>query len=153
MRRRPGRAAGFSLIELLVVAAIVCVLAALSYPTFQSHIVRSKRAEAQAALMQLMQQQERYYSQNNSYLAFSSASTDPHEMLFKWWSGHSAAASGYEISGSACAGESIARCVQLDAVPGTANVDAGFADADCQTLSLNSSGDRSASGPYQRCWP
>lgn len=153
MRRPPRRAGGFSLIELLVVAAIVCVLAALSYPSFHSHIVSSKRAEAQAALMLLMQQQERYYTQNNRYLAFSSASTDPDERLFKWWSGRSAAASGYEIRGSACAGESIARCVQLDAVPGTANVDAGFADPDCQTLSLSSTGDRSASGPYQRCWP
>ncbi len=152
--RRPRRAAGMSLVELFVVVAIVGLLAALTYPALRQHIVKAKRAEAQAALMQLMQQQERYYSQNNRYLAFSSASTDPDERLFKWWSGSgAAAASAYEIRAAACAGETIAQCVQLDAVPGSVNVDGGFADADCQTLSLSSTGDKSASGPSQRCWP
>jgi type IV pilus assembly protein PilE len=152
--RPPLRAAGVSLLELLVAVAIVGMLAALTYPAFRHHIVKAKRAEAQAALMQLMQQQERYYSQNNRYVAFSSASTEPDERLFKWWSGQgAAAASAYEIRAGACAGEAIAQCVQLDAVPGTANVDGAFADADCQTLSLTSTGDKRASGPSQRCWP
>ncbi|MEC5163028.1 type IV pilin protein [Janthinobacterium sp. CG_S6] len=156
MRRppRPFRAAGVSLLELLAVLVIVSVLAALTYPTFQHHVVKAKRAEAQAALMQLMQQQERYYSQNNSYLTFSSASTDPDEKLFKWWSGQGAAvASGYEIRATACVDDTIAQCVKLDAVPGTDKVDARFADAACQTLTLTSTGDKSASGPSPRCWP
>lgn len=147
------RDTGFTMIELMVVGVIVCVLAAIAYPSLHGYMVKGKRAQAQAALLQLMQQQERYYSQNNTYLAFSSVSTDPDEKLFQWWSGSGAAHSAYEIRGLACTGASIAQCVRLDAMPGTVNVDPHFRDADCQTLSLSSTGQRSASGAARHCWP
>ncbi|MET3134633.1 type IV pilus assembly protein PilE [Oxalobacteraceae bacterium GrIS 1.11] len=144
---------GFTLVELLTALAIIGILAALSYPSFHRYIVRGKRTEAQAALLQLMQQQERFYSQNNSYIAFSSASTDPSEKLFKWWSGVSAPVSAYEIQALPCTGESIKQCVQLNAQPGTDKVDKGFRDSDCGTLSLSSAGSRAASGMALHCWP
>ncbi|MDC8760569.1 type IV pilin protein [Janthinobacterium fluminis] len=147
------RASGFTLIELMLAVAIAGILAALAYPAYHAHIVKGKRAEAQLALWQLMLQQERFYTQNNRYLAFSSASTDPLERQFKWWSGASPALSAYEIDAVACTGESLSQCVQLNAVPGTGKVDRHFADADCQTLSLSSTGQRGASGAAPRCWP
>ncbi|HAT31675.1 MAG TPA: pilus assembly protein PilE [Janthinobacterium sp.] len=152
---RPARrrSTAFALIELMAVLAIVCILAALAYPSLHRYIVLGKRAQAQAALLQLMQQQERYFSLNNSYLAFSSNSTDPAEKLFKWWSGASAAESAYEIEGVACPGEAIAQCVQLNARPGTAKVDRVYRDLDCGILSLSSAGERSVSGVAPRCWP
>lgn len=145
--------AGFSCIELMVTLAIIGIVCASVVPSFQQYGVQSKRTQAQAALLQLMQQEERYFSQNNSYHAFSSSATDADAKLFTWWSGASAAHSGYELSGRSCTGQALTQCVQLDAVPGTPKVDPGFRDIDCQTLSLTSSGRRAASGPSGRCWP
>lgn len=152
-RGKHAREAAFTLVELLAVALIIAVLAALALPWFQRHVVRGKRLEAQAALMQLMQQQERYYSQNNRYLVFSAGSTDPQAQRFKWWSGETAATSAYEISGAACPQSSITECVLLTAAPGTGLVDGRFRDVECETLSLTSSGLRRASGGAARCWP
>ncbi len=147
------RIAGFTLLELMLVLALCAILAALAYPGWQGAVVRSQRVQAQAALLQLMQQQERYYTQNNTYLAFSAASDDAEARQFKWWSGASPAQSAYEIAARPCAGATLGECVQLDAVPGGAHVDGRFADADCQTLSLTSAGSKSASGAAPRCWP
>lgn len=145
--------AAFTLVELLVTMVIVGLLGALTIPTFRQHMIKGRRVEGQAALLQLMQQQERYYSQNNRYLAFSSASTDAQEQRFKWWSGETAAVSAYEIKGVACPEQSINQCVLLSATPGTARVDERFQDRDCETLYLNSSGYKNASGKALRCWP
>ena len=147
------RHAGFSLLEVMTVLLILCVLAALTYPSLRQHVIRSKRTQAQAALQQLMQQQERYYSQNNSYVEFSAASNAAAGPVFKWWSGDTAPGSAYEMRAVACAGEALTQCIRLTAIPGTARVDSHFEDADCGTLTLVSSGEHSASGAAARCWP
>ena len=149
-----GGLAGFSLIELLAALAIMSLLLALAVPAYHGHVVRARRVQGQATLLRLMQQQERYYSQNNHYLAFSSASPAP---PFPWWSGDgpaaSAAGSAYEIEALACPGLTIGQCVLLRAMPGTSKVDAQFQDADCGILSLSSNGQRGSSGPASHCWP
>ena len=142
---------GLTLIELMVVLVIISVLAALAWPTFQYAVIKAKRAQAQAALLQLMQQQERYYTQHNTYITFSSPSADAGQ--FKWWSGDTAAQSAYEIQAIACPGLSITQCVRLTAVPGTDRVDRHFKDAHCESLSVDSSGQRRVSGTALGCWP
>lgn len=145
-------ARGFTLLEIMVVLAIVGILAAIAYPSYLGAVRKAKRAEGRAALMQLMQQQERYYSQNTSYISFSSASTDIREKQFKWYSGDQEASSAYEISGQACDGETINNCVMLTAMPGTAKVNAAFTDEACQSLILLSTGEKKVSGPATDCW-
>jgi type IV pilus assembly protein PilE len=144
---------GFTLIELLIVVAVVGLLAAMAYPSYASYMTGARRIEGQSALLDVMQKQERYYSQNNTYVLFSSASTDPDEKLFRWWSGASAAQSAYELHGQACPGVPLQRCIELHAVPGTPNVDASFHDEACGTLTLNNVGHAGSSGPKKRCWP
>lgn len=144
---------GFSAIELMVVLVVAALLAAAAVPAFSRYVVRARRAEAEATLEQLMQQQERYYALNNSYIAFSADAADPAARPFKWWSGSSAPVSAYEIEGLACDGELIAQCIQIRAKPGTGRVDPQFKDDDCQMLTLTSTGQHLASGAALRCWP
>ena len=59
---------GFTLIELMIVVAIVAVLASIAYPSYQEQIAKAKRADAASALMTGAQALERYYTSNGSYL-------------------------------------------------------------------------------------
>jgi type IV pilus assembly protein PilE len=150
MHSKRNEAAGFTLAEILVVMAILVLLGWLVYPSYLESIRKARRGEARAALIVLMQQQERYYSRHNSYLAFSSDSADQQERKFKWYTGDSPERSAYEIRAEACADDSIADCVRLVAVPGTARVDSHYADPACGTLALRSDGTREANRP--ECW-
>lgn len=141
---------GFTLIEALIAVAIFGILASLAYPSYQYGVRKAKRAEARAVLMELMQQQERFYLQHTRYIVFSSASTAADEKKFKWFSGAAAKSSAYEIDASACNGDTIAHCVLLTATPGTANVDSAYRDPECGALSLSSAGVKLPAG--RGCW-
>lgn len=150
VRRR--RCAGFTLVELVVATAIIAVLGAIAYPSYTGAVRKAKRAEARSALMQLIQEEERYYSQNNRYALFSSDSSATNARKFKWHSGDSPARSAYEIAASACAGDVIENCVQLTAKPGTVKVDATYEDRECGELGLASTGKKTAAGDVASCW-
>lgn len=147
-----GRRRGFTLIEILVVTVIMLILATVAFPSYQESVRKAKRAEGRAALLQVMQQQERYYSQNSSYIAFSSSSTDEREKRFAWHSGGQADESAYEIHATACENESIRNCVLLVATPGTTRVDSNYRDAKCGNLMLTSTGMKTASTDADGCW-
>lgn len=59
--------AGFTLIELMVVVAIIGILMAIAYPSYQEYVLRGNRSEGQAFLNDAAARQERYYAQNNTY--------------------------------------------------------------------------------------
>jgi len=56
------KAKGFTLIELMIVVAIVGIISAIAYPSYNQHIVRSKRSDAMSALMLASQAMERFRS-------------------------------------------------------------------------------------------
>jgi type IV pilus assembly protein PilE len=141
---------GFSLIQVIIALAIVGILAGIAFPSYKEASRKAKRAEGRAALYQLMLQEERFYSQRNSYIAFSSGSSGEDEKQFKWYSGNSPDSSAYEIKGEACPGEAISDCVRLVAMPGTAQVDVHFEDSVCGNLAINSTGEKEANTPD--CW-
>lgn len=145
------RSTGFSLIEVLIVLAILGILGSLAWPTYAGYIVRTRRTEGQVALVEAMQKQERYHAGHNTYVAFTAE--DAETAGFTWWSGATTASSAYELDAHACAGSDIAECVEVSAHPGTARVDTRFHDADCGTLTLDSSGRQGATGAGERCWP
>ncbi len=58
---------GFTLIELMVVIAIVGVLVVVAYPSYTDYIVRTKRAAAKAFLMTLAGRQEQFFLDNKRY--------------------------------------------------------------------------------------
>ncbi|XQA67503.1 type IV pilin protein [Xanthomonas sacchari] len=59
---------GFTLIELMIVVAIVGVLAGIAYSSYQSHIVKARRAAAAVCLQQGAQFIERYYTTKLTYI-------------------------------------------------------------------------------------
>lgn len=59
---------GFTLIEVMIVVAIVGILAAIAYPSYLEYIRKGNRAEAKAFLLEGAQALERYYSVNGTYL-------------------------------------------------------------------------------------
>ena len=59
---------GFTLIEVMVVVAIVAILAAFALPAYQEQTAKAKRSDAQRTLMESAQALERYYSANGTYL-------------------------------------------------------------------------------------
>jgi type IV pilus assembly protein PilE len=60
-------AAGFTLIELMIVVAIIGILAAVAYPSYTEYVRRGRRTEAQTALLSAAQFMQRFYAANNRY--------------------------------------------------------------------------------------
>lgn len=58
---------GFTLVELMITVAIVAILAAIAYPSYQDSVIKTKRAIAQADLMELSSFMERFFTENNKY--------------------------------------------------------------------------------------
>ena len=58
---------GFSLIELMIVVAIVAILGSIAYPSYLNQVTKSRRTDAQAVLMEAAQFMERFYTENNRY--------------------------------------------------------------------------------------
>jgi type IV pilus assembly protein PilE len=137
---------GFTLIELLVAVAIVGILAAIAYPSYQQQIRKSRRTDATGALSTLATQLEKYaYDNNGSYLG---ASTALAAMLGSSPEGY------YALSMPTLA----ARSYEIRATPTTGLSQAG--DAECLVFILGSTGVRDVTGScssatgncVDRCW-
>ena len=138
---------GFTLIEMMIVVAIVGILAAISYPSYRDYVERAGRADGKAKLLEIMQAQERFYSQNQTYTANLGAGG-----LGYGVAANAAVASDegrYNITAAACGG-AIASCVALtaDAVGQQAS------DTKCGDLTLDSRGTKGEGGTLtvQDCW-
>ncbi len=66
-RAPAARLRGFTLIEVMVVAAIVAILTAIAYPSYTEYLRRGYRAEAQATLHDANQYMQRFLAAHNRY--------------------------------------------------------------------------------------
>ncbi len=58
---------GITLIELLVAVAIVGILTAIAYPSYQGQVLKARRTEGQALLLDVAGRQEQYFSNNKTF--------------------------------------------------------------------------------------
>ena len=58
---------GFTLIELMIAVAVVGILAAIAYPSYQTQVRKSRMSQAQADLLTVSQFMERCFASNNTY--------------------------------------------------------------------------------------
>jgi len=76
---------GFTLIELMIVVAVIGILSAIAYPAYQDSVRKSHRADGKTALLQAVQAAERLFTRNNSYLGvdavIAAASDEGHYTL------------------------------------------------------------------------
>lgn len=64
-----ARAAGFTLLELMIVVAIVGILSAIAYPSYQSYVRKGNRSEAQQFMLEISNRQEQYVLDSRAYTA------------------------------------------------------------------------------------
>lgn len=136
-----SRLRGFTLIELMIVVAIVAILAAVAYPSYQDSVLKTRRAEGQALLLSIVQAQERHFSQFARYA--SSLIGGPSTTQMGWSLQDLTSENGYyKVSLTASAPTTFT----LQATPQQG-------DSKCGNLTLTSEGVKGSSkGSNDLCW-
>jgi type IV pilus assembly protein PilE len=159
-RKDGARGRGFTLIELMIVVAIMSLIAAVAIPSYTKQVQKNARAVAKARLSQAAQLLERFYSDNSSYgvdvsggnLVVAAAGTNAGLAKLMNVSGtiysgsNNETNSPYQITIA-----STANNFTLTATP-TGNQATG--DAGCGTLTLTNAGVKGVSGAsgVAACW-
>ena len=71
------KAQGFSLIELMIVVAVMGILAVIAIPNYQRYTQDARRADAQAVMLNYVARLERNFSVNSTYLVGTPAVAPP----------------------------------------------------------------------------
>jgi len=141
---------GFTLLELVIVVAIIGVLAAFVYPSYQDYVRDARRTEARSLLLEVGSRQERFYTTQspNSYAANMVAlgyanNNQPTEQNF------------YQVSitplPAGCAPGTATLCATFTATATPINNQVGDG---CGNLTLTNIGVKGRSGadPLDECW-
>lgn len=144
-KRNISQPYGFTLIELMIVVAIIAILATIGYPSYRDQVIKTNRTDGKSALSQAAVLQERWFTENNSYTTNltklgGSTSQEGHYNI--------AVVIG-DINGTACDSGTHTKnnCFELTATP----VGAQSSDG-CGNLKLDSFGRKTVSGTDNRCW-
>lgn len=141
---RHTRLNGFTLLELLIVVAIIGILASVALPAYQGSVVRSGRAEAKTELLQVASDQERYFSNFNTYVDDALPLNSP----VVAGRDRTTQNAFYAISVAACGTGAITNCFLA-----TATAQNDQTEDSCTTLTISSIGARGATGDTtNECW-
>lgn len=133
--------AGFSLIELMVVVAILAILSGIAYASYQKHVINTRRGAAAACVQERAQRLERFHTLHLSYMSPTGQSINLPQC-------DAAVAQHYQLSA-----DIKAQVFSLKAVPQGAQA---AADTRCGTLVIDQLGARGVEGTAkntpEECW-
>ena len=143
---------GFTLIELMLVIAVLAIIAAIALPSFLGQIQKARRSDAKQALFNAAAKLEQYYQDNKGYPTAANMDLiypDVDATTFTSLEGY------YTIRFN---GVPTATTFSIQAVPAGAQVaetGCGAGDSCCGTFQLNHLGEKTVTGatlPADRCW-
>lgn len=137
------RQLGLTLVELMVVVAVLAVLSAIAYPLYTNQTQKARRADAKIALETIALAQERAYTLQGSYAASLGAGT---LSLSAALAGGSSEEGYYDLS-IAGGGQTFTVTAQPDS-SGAQSGDAGK----CATFTINQLGVKGSTGTDSNCW-
>ena len=135
------RQAGFTLIELMIVCAVIAILSALAYPSYTSYVVKTNRKAAEACLSEYSNYMERYYTTNLNYNITTTA--------LPQMDCAAASQTGQYYDYGLASASSTAYQLQAAPISGTQQANQ---DTQCETLYLDGTGSRTTSAGGASCW-
>jgi type IV pilus assembly protein PilE len=79
-RKLPQWSAGFTLIELMIVVAVIGILAGIAFPAYQNYVIRTQRSVAQQLMLNISSREEQFLLDSRQYTGTLSGGifvTDP----------------------------------------------------------------------------
>ncbi|SHM06155.1 type IV pilus assembly protein PilE [Rhodanobacter sp. OK091] len=147
------RSAGFTLVELMIVVAIIAVLAAIALPTYTSYITKTRRTAAKGCLSEYANYMERYYTTNLRYDQDTQTTPVQNSLTLAGLDCATPQRTGNDYGYSFPSGAASVSTYTIQAVPISGSAQAKR-DTLCGTLTLNQAGKRTASGTgtLDQCW-
>jgi type IV pilus assembly protein PilE len=138
---------GFTLLELMIVVAIVAILSAIAYPSYSKYVVRTRRTAAAGCLSEYANYMERYYTTNLRYdQDIATGAVNPFPPL----DCNTQTSAYYQYDDSP--GTLSRTAYTVEAVPINTQL---AADTQCGTLTLDQTGARNiknGTGTIAQCW-
>ncbi len=140
---------GFTLIEVMIVVAVVAIIAAVAIPSYSNSVLKSKRQIGKGELLEVLSRQEQYFVNNKAYATTLTAlgySANPY-FINDEGSVSNSGSSIYQISLISTS----ATAFSIRATPQNGQT----SDTQCASLQLSSSGQKSIVGGTDTsgsCW-